>query len=231
MADKYPNISSYNYCVWNPVKLVDPDGSDVYITGDEKSQEEALRQIQQKSKNMKFSIDENGKLTFEGKAKTKKEQYMAEIINSEDVHVNLKAQNHSDYNGETIDIGGFGGNKLSEDGKSITTFQVINVAQSSKQDRECNNMGNMIWHEISESYIGGRISLANQQNAPAATKGSDKTIYRKAHYAAGRFFPGTTNEGTVRQYIEHFPKEVQDLIPKSYLLLNGHKTINWYSRK
>ena len=26
MADKYPNISPYNYCIWNPVKLVDPDG-------------------------------------------------------------------------------------------------------------------------------------------------------------------------------------------------------------
>lgn len=28
MMDKYPNISPYNYCVWNPVKLVDPDGQD-----------------------------------------------------------------------------------------------------------------------------------------------------------------------------------------------------------
>ena len=26
MADKYPNISPYAYCVWNPVKLVDPNG-------------------------------------------------------------------------------------------------------------------------------------------------------------------------------------------------------------
>lgn len=26
MMDKYPSISSYAYCVWNPVKLVDPDG-------------------------------------------------------------------------------------------------------------------------------------------------------------------------------------------------------------
>ena len=26
MADKYPSMSPYNYCVWNPVKLVDPDG-------------------------------------------------------------------------------------------------------------------------------------------------------------------------------------------------------------
>ncbi len=26
MADKYPSISPYVYCAWNPVKLVDPDG-------------------------------------------------------------------------------------------------------------------------------------------------------------------------------------------------------------
>ena len=28
LADKYPNISPYNYCMWNPVKLNDPNGED-----------------------------------------------------------------------------------------------------------------------------------------------------------------------------------------------------------
>ena len=28
MSDKYPSISPYAYCAWNPVKLVDPDGND-----------------------------------------------------------------------------------------------------------------------------------------------------------------------------------------------------------
>ena len=28
MADKYPNISPYAYCAWNPVKLVDPEGEE-----------------------------------------------------------------------------------------------------------------------------------------------------------------------------------------------------------
>lgn len=28
LADKYPNISPYHYCSWNPVKLVDPNGQE-----------------------------------------------------------------------------------------------------------------------------------------------------------------------------------------------------------
>ena len=30
MADKYPGISPYAYCAWNPVRLVDPDGKDTF---------------------------------------------------------------------------------------------------------------------------------------------------------------------------------------------------------
>ena len=30
LADKYPSLSPYAYCAWNPVKLVDPDGEDPF---------------------------------------------------------------------------------------------------------------------------------------------------------------------------------------------------------
>ena len=35
MADKYPSMSPYAYCAWNPVKLVDPDGETIWIVGDD----------------------------------------------------------------------------------------------------------------------------------------------------------------------------------------------------
>ena len=44
MADKYPNISPYAYCAWNPMKLVDPDGKEVYIAGSQA--EEAVECLQ-----------------------------------------------------------------------------------------------------------------------------------------------------------------------------------------
>ena len=32
MADKYPSISPYAYCAWNPVRLVDPDGEEIDLS-------------------------------------------------------------------------------------------------------------------------------------------------------------------------------------------------------
>ena len=34
MADKYPSISPYAYCAWNPLKLVDPDGKEMEYNDD-----------------------------------------------------------------------------------------------------------------------------------------------------------------------------------------------------
>jgi RHS repeat-associated protein len=35
MADKYPNISPYAYCMWNPIRIVDPNGDTCKFATDE----------------------------------------------------------------------------------------------------------------------------------------------------------------------------------------------------
>ena len=43
MMDKYPNISPYSYCAWNPVKLVDPDGNDWQEVVNEETGEKEIK--------------------------------------------------------------------------------------------------------------------------------------------------------------------------------------------
>ena len=147
--------------------------------------------MQSMSKNLTFSYDENGNVSCKGDATTKKEEYMKEILENNSITVLLEVQNNS-YNKKGIlkDGGGFFGNKLNDSKDAVTTFQAINVNVSEKYDKRCKRPGNMIWHEIAESFEGGKISLGSGLNAVAYKYGSNNTVYLSAHRKAGRYFPG-----------------------------------------
>ena len=72
MADKYPSISPYAYCAWNPVNLIDPDGREIddYFTregkylGSDNANTNYVRIISEATWN---SIkDENGNVDHDG---------------------------------------------------------------------------------------------------------------------------------------------------------------------
>ena len=57
MADKYPSISPYVYCAWNPVKLVDPNGEDWYEIVNDETKENEVKWTDCHSQE---EMDENG---------------------------------------------------------------------------------------------------------------------------------------------------------------------------
>ena len=197
-ADKYPSISPYAYCVWNPIKLIDPSGDTIVLKGDAKQINKALAQIREKSENLYFSIDDGGRLnaTQRGnKELTKEDKYMLDIINSDNVNINLRVKDN-DYvaNGYLIDEGGgaYCGNILqyNDNGEVIgaTALQAVNVNKISELDRLTWSTGELIWHEISEAYEGGLIAIENKMQSPPSNKLG--TTYDDAHCAASNHFLG-----------------------------------------
>ncbi|MCR4828530.1 MAG: hypothetical protein K5864_03605 [Bacteroidales bacterium] len=57
MADKYPSISPYAYCAWNPLKLVDPNGEDIWEINENG---EVVNHIKDKTKDAFYRVNENG---------------------------------------------------------------------------------------------------------------------------------------------------------------------------
>ncbi len=204
MADKYPSISPYAYCAWNPVKLIDPEGKEVYITGDAAA--EATRQLS--SKRLTVTRDENtGKLSYHingnGRLLKREKQLIAAIKDSV-VRINIHASNQGTYNSSsgkkydnTSRTGQFLGVEYNpstnaDNPYKATTQQLVNPSVCAQRDNQFSApRGLALCHEITESHQAGLLSIKwKQSEGPATdfTNGqpvlSNSPIYENAHMRA-----------------------------------------------
>lgn len=67
LSDKYPNISPYAYCAWNPIKYVDPDGKDITLAGTNKSSVSIKTDLINLNVNISnLNVDFRGNYTLQG---------------------------------------------------------------------------------------------------------------------------------------------------------------------
>ena len=193
MANKYPSISPYAYCAWNPITHIDPDGRNdsIILHGDVQSRKSAIIQMNIKLNNIRIEEKDNGSVSYSGVPKTEEEKYVAKIIDSKLVTVHLYVQtNNNISNKMKINEGGgaFMGNTLEYSDKDVAIHanasQFINVKATRNNDQR---KGILIWHEVSEAYEGGIISMRQGQYSPNC---GEESVYHQAHREANKHFNG-----------------------------------------
>ena len=205
MADKYPSISPYAYCAWNPV---DPDGKEVYITGEHADR--AVAKLQ--TSNMEISRSENGLLSVDLHGKTrddlsKEERRVYDAINSTKVKINITAQKTNLRDGKHVfsaSIDGvtneyeclYGGSNMGSY-YDPNTYKALSVGFIDMDMVDANGYDQGVAHEVSEYYIAGRIAIRDKTNIPIAVQNVENPRMMEAHNMA---IPETLPKGGIYQF-------------------------------
>ncbi len=146
MADKYPSISPYAYCAWNPVKLVDPDGREIDVSALSEAMQQRLVNCLGYITGLNLAVKE-GKLVSNGEregkclfSKSAREDLLA-AIGDEKKTVYVGINRDADADDHAVDSQG---NKW------------IRLASShdEKFDNATNGLGMLFFHELGHAYFG-----------------------------------------------------------------------------
>ena len=178
MADKYPGLSPYAYCAWNPVKLVDPDGEDIWeldvyghITKYERTTEFDKFVILNENGNTVEKIFDYGTIT----------DWRKPSIRSKGI----------DYNSDIFRVNG--DNKAQELFEFFANNTLVEWthAKIGSEDSEKNIVGTI--HQTSKTNIGGYLRETNY------------TLREVNHNHPLENPPSKTDMKNAKDYIEKFP--------------------------
>jgi hypothetical protein len=179
----------------NPIKLVDPNGMEVVLSGDAASVEETYNQIATGANAFGVSVTKNDQgvlsATYSGKEEISKDrQLIMDAINSTEVQVQMRcAEAHgiTTPDGRSVPMFGgvFAGNRENTDKSksfSVITDLIVNPSDMKTFDNHYKTPGRGMLHEMTESFIGGKNAIS--AGYTDGTYGSNNPFYNEAQGSA-----------------------------------------------
>ena len=226
MADKYPSISPYAYCAWNPVKLVDPDGMEFDPTTEEKYIKPYEDEVRAR---MKFIDNRRGTRRWKDKYDTQYQEYEKILTEIEDLRKD-QGNVYSIRFDEKLDSDGalvYNGEK--DDRKRLILIKLKKRAMS------------VVSHELKHAYqyYKGQLGFILDQSGKQVGNNNCKTFEREAFTRGNMFEDALLIKGSLSlriynldpgKYIfqhgtkyENYPEDSGISLPSGYTFVSNHK--------
>ena len=187
LFEKYVGMSPYNYCAGNPVKLVDPDGRALNLSGSKSNFTFDLLKayVRNESKDVDLKLSEEGVVSYslkEGAAMPESLNRLKEVIDSKD-KVNIISEDSKFTSSGNLYVGGaFMGNEKQNDGSYVANQEVNPYVLYKMDEYDNNSVGKNLLHEITEAHEG--IKLSRERNISSPDSKSVNSVYNEAHKLA-----------------------------------------------